>query len=175
MPEFELNKPDWFETDFVLEAGFDPDPHNNVWYSVKFKGDATEHLWLAKTKPEQNKSYYGHFELTKSGKKWRFKRDKEPEDEPKPSNTPSKADKKPDAFLRDATTVPIDMIKALLPYFDVQTLKPNSEQYRTLMELAQNLTEDALTMVESIRSGEKIDKVIDEVPDKITLDDVEDI
>ena len=166
-------EPAWYETQNVAEIEeFDQDEFGNTWFNVKFTEDAATHMWLAKEKPEEHKKYYGHFTPTKSGKRLRFKRDKVPEDEPRPDN--AKNPKKSDAFLRDVTSVPIDMIRALLPYFDVQTLNKDATQYRELMELAQKLTEDALNMVDKIRSGEKPDEVITDVPDKITLDDLED-
>lgn len=144
-------------------------------YTVKLNG-VNEAVQLNKKSsspaPEVGDEVYGDITDSQFGKK--FKSAKKPfTDSSKQSSSPAK---KPDAFLRDATTVPIDMIKALLPYFDVQSLKPNTPQYRQLMELATNLTEDALSMVEKIREGEKPqvpDPVIDEVPDKITLDDLE--
>lgn len=83
---FELNKPGHYEVDFVQETGFDPDQYGNVWYSVKFAGDAEAHMWLAKNKPETGAKYYGHFEMTKSGKKLRFRVDKEPDPQPHKSS-----------------------------------------------------------------------------------------
>lgn len=84
-------KPQWYETEHIEEIdGFEPDQYGNVWYNAKFKGNAESCMWLAKNKPEENKKYYGHMELTKSGKRLRFKTDKVPEDEPKPANTSTK-------------------------------------------------------------------------------------
>lgn len=83
--EIELNKPDWFETQVIVETeGFDKDQYGNTWYSVKFVGDASTFLWLAKDKPEEHKKYYGHIEATKSGKAFRFKKDSVPEGEVAP-------------------------------------------------------------------------------------------
>lgn len=59
--------------------GFDQDQFGNTWYDAQFSGDAGQFMWLAKEKPEDGKTYYGHLEPTKSGKRLRFKRDKEPE------------------------------------------------------------------------------------------------
>lgn len=162
MSDFTIGKVGWYETQNVAEIeDFDQDQYGNTWFNVKFVGDAGTHMMLAKEAPEEHKKYYGHFEPTKSGKRLRFKRDKEPDDQPRPDGTLRK-EKKSEAFLRDATTVPIDMIKALLPYFDVQSLKSNSTQYNQLMELAQDLTEDALKMVDSIRNANKAEEQLKE-------------
>lgn len=81
-PTFELNKPDYFEVQNVTEIeDFDPDQYGNIWYNVKFTGDAGTHMWLAKEAPKETQKYYGHFEKTKSGKRLRFKRDTEPEED----------------------------------------------------------------------------------------------
>lgn len=152
---FELGKQGYYTPVSVAENDFLNEKLENtdygIYYSVRFSGDAETYLWQSKTAPVPHERYWGHIEKSKSGKSLRFKKDKEEGQEPDSTTKP----KKTDAFLRDATTVPIDMIRALLPYFDVQSLKPNTEQYRALMELAQNLTEDALTMVDAIRNGEK--------------------
>jgi hypothetical protein len=74
--------PNWYIPQNVAEIeDFEPDQYGNIWYNVKFQGDADTHMWLAKNKPEENKKYYGHFEKTKSGKRLRFKTDKVPEEE----------------------------------------------------------------------------------------------
>lgn len=89
--EIELNKPDWFEAQAVIETpNFDKDQYGNTWYSVKFTQDATTYLWLAKEEPEEGKKYYGHVEATKSGKALRFKKDMVPEDKPAPAEANDK-------------------------------------------------------------------------------------
>lgn len=86
MPEFELNKLDYYTVQLVEKTlGFDKDQYGNTWFSVVFQGDATTFLWLAKNKPEVGKKYYGHLETTKSGKAVRFKTDKVPDNEPAPA------------------------------------------------------------------------------------------
>lgn len=168
---FELGKAGWYTVqtavynDFLNEK-LKTDEYGK-WYSVAFAGDAETFLWMTKTEPIQGEKYWGWLEKTSSGKAVKFKWDKKNAPATLPDGTPAQ-----EGFKRDISGVPVDMIKALLPYFDVQSLKAGSHQYRTLMELAQNLTEDALTMVEAIRNGEKM-KEIDEVPDEITLDDLE--
>lgn len=81
--EFELNKPDYFEFEAVeLIENFEPDDFGNRWYNAKVSGNAESLMWLAKTKPETNKKYYGHVEKTKSGQRLRFRTDKLPENAP---------------------------------------------------------------------------------------------
>jgi hypothetical protein len=78
---FELNKPDWYEVKDIAEIeDFDKDQYGNTWYNVVFHGDADTFMWLAKNEPEPGRKYYGHLELTKSGKGTRFKTDPKPED-----------------------------------------------------------------------------------------------
>lgn len=164
MPDFELDKLDWYTVDTVepndfINENLTSDEYG-IYYSVKFVGNAESYLWQTKTPPVKGEDYWGMLQKAKSGKSVKFKWDKKNTPETTPDGKPSTTSStKSDTYFRDATTVPIDMIRALLPYFDVQSLKPNSEQYRTLMELAQNLTEDALTMVEAIRKGEKSNNI----------------
>lgn len=96
MPDFELNKSDWYIPQNIAENEFlGTDDYGNTWYSVKFQGDAGTHLWLAKEMPEEGKAYFGHFEKTKSGKSLRFKRDKE-EDAPSVPDNARKYSKSPE-------------------------------------------------------------------------------
>lgn len=89
---FELNTPQWFELKNCQEIdGFDKDDYGNTWYNVTFQGDAETFMWLAKEQPEEGKKYWGHLELTKSGKRLRFKRDKEPEDTVRPAGATEKS------------------------------------------------------------------------------------
>jgi hypothetical protein len=82
--------PDWYELKNIAEIeDFDPDQYGNIWFNAVFVGDAATHMWLAKEKPEEGKSYYGHFDATKSGKRLRFRRDTEPEDEQRPATAPA--------------------------------------------------------------------------------------
>lgn len=75
----ELNKPGYFEVEFVqVIKNFDPDPYGNIWYNAKLQGEAEAVMWLAKNEPKPGK-VYGHLEETKSGKRLRFRTDKEPE------------------------------------------------------------------------------------------------
>lgn len=94
MPDFEeLNKIDWFTPVFVEKTPkFDQDQYGNTWYTVVFEGDAGQYLWLAKNDPIEKKKYYGHLELTKSGKATRFRTDKEPEGESAPVEAASKVE-----------------------------------------------------------------------------------
>lgn len=89
--EFKENVSDWYETQVVVETpNFEKDTYGNTWYSVKFTGDAGTHLWLAKEAPTEGKKYFGHFELTKSGKAYRFKKDTVPENELAPAEANDK-------------------------------------------------------------------------------------
>lgn len=119
----ELNKPGNFKTLLVDDTDFDPDAYGNRFYSVVFEGDAASHLWKAKEKPEVNKEYYGHFELSKSGKAQIFKRDKDPEGV-KPSG---KSEWKP----KDERQITKNMVwKNLLNYYDIATMTPDSKQWQ---------------------------------------------
>lgn len=78
--DFTPNKPGLYTVLIAQEIeGFEPDQYGNIWYNVRFTGDANTFMWLTKGKPDSQKQYYGHLEPTKSGKRLRFKRDKEPE------------------------------------------------------------------------------------------------
>lgn len=62
-------------------ADFEPDQYGNEWYNVKFVGDNETYMWLAKSIPTVGEKYYCHLESTKSGKRYRVKTDKKPEQE----------------------------------------------------------------------------------------------
>lgn len=114
--------PAYYTTQNVAEIeDFDKDDYGNTWYNVKFQGNAETFMWLAKEAPHEDKKYYGHFEKTKSGKRMRFKRDKEPEDGQK-----SAGSYKP----KDEKQVTKNMAwKNLLQYYDVPTLNPGTKQW----------------------------------------------
>lgn len=157
MSDFELDKLDWYTVDTVepndfINENLTSDEYG-IYYSVKFVGNAESYLWQTKTPPVKGEDYWGMLQKAKSGKSVKFKWDKKntPEDASKNTSIQPKGGQ---AFKRDVSAVPVEMIKALLPYFDVQTLNDNEEQYRTIMELAQKLSEDALSMVEKIRDSE---------------------
>lgn len=156
--EFELNKPGWYETQNVLETDFDPDQYNNQWFSVKFTCDAGTHLWLAKEKPEEHKKYYGHFEKTKSGKAYRFKRDKVPEDEERPANAGGhkKVDKS-EAYLKDASTTPIQIYNGSLNYAKEAGLNLISDKAdrQAYLEYVKEVTDELLDWIDAIRNVTK--------------------
>lgn len=92
MNEFELGKPGWFEVQNVeandfLNQKLTTDQYG-IWYSIKFTGDASTHLWQTKTAPVEGEKYWGTIELTKSGKTTKFHWDKQ---NTPPENRPEKA------------------------------------------------------------------------------------
>lgn len=95
---FELNKAGWFipqnvEANDFLNDKLDSTDYG-IFYSVKFQGDASTHLWQAKTAPVEGEKYFGMLIMTKSGKSTKFKRLK-PEDygqsAPQATQSPSNA------------------------------------------------------------------------------------
>lgn len=142
--------------------GFDKDDYGNTWYNVKFQDNAETFMWLAKNQPEEGKSYYGHFEKTKSGKKMRFKRDKEPD-----SEAPSKPSFKP----KDEKQVTKNMCwKNLLQFFDVPTMNPGTKQWKEFWALVNAHTEMLLTGEQSGHTSSKVTET-HEVPDPEFSDD----
>lgn len=85
MDDFQLGKMGWFTVQNVEPNDFLNDKLENdrygIYYSVKFTGDASTHLWQAKAAPVPGEKVYGHIELAKSGKSTRFKKAKK-EDTP---------------------------------------------------------------------------------------------
>jgi len=82
---FELNKPGNYTVELFEENSFINDKNSPAdlakfgkTYSVKFQNDAETYLWTTKTKPIEDKAYYGHIQET-SGKSLRFKLDKLPD------------------------------------------------------------------------------------------------
>lgn len=123
---FELNKLDYFTPQNVeLIEDFEPDQYGNRWHNVKFQGDAETYMWLAKNTPEEGKKYYGHIEKTKSGKRLRFKTDKQPETAVQPAGAKSGWQPK------DERQITRNMVwKNLLGHYDVQSMEPDSEQWQ---------------------------------------------
>lgn len=143
MSDFELNKPGFYEVQNVSEIeDFDPDQYGNVWYNVKFVGDAGTHMWLAKNPPEEGKSVYGHFEKTKSGKRLRFKTDKEPEDVKRPSNA------KPAFVPKNEMQVTLNMVwKNLVSILGVPD---NDEDKAKFWEIVDEHTTELILMGEKL-------------------------
>lgn len=83
MDNFALNKTGWFTVEIVEPNDFLNDKLENdmygIYYTVKFEGDASTHLWQAKKAPEVGEKVYGHIEMAKSGKSTKFKRAKKEE------------------------------------------------------------------------------------------------
>lgn len=144
--DFTPNKAGFYTVQDIAEIeDFDKDQYGNTWYNVLFNGDAETYMWLAKNQPEKGKAYYGHLEPTKSGKRLRFKTDKQPEDVKPPSKAGTD-------YLKDTSDVPRSLIIELLKYYDVQHLY-NSEHYTNMINLAQSLNDDIMSMIQGNRSG----------------------
>lgn len=142
--EFELNKAGWFEVQNIEEIdGFDPDQYGNIWHNVKFTGDAGTFMWLAKNKPEEGKKYYGHLEPTKTGKRLRFKTDKVPDDEPKPSNAnqPKYQDKSKDITL--------GMVWKIVA--QIRGLPENDEEFAKFFEIVDSHLTELVMMSEKLK------------------------
>lgn len=157
-------KPDWYEVQNVAEIeDFDPDKYGNIWYNVKFVGDAATHMWLAKEKPEEGKKYHGHFEKTKSGKRLRFKRtpkDDIPEDSKPPEVKKAEQDK------GDAITRSMVVKLAFQAFIQAEGMMPQeSKHWRQIAYMADEL-------YKTIHGVPAIDPVIEDIPDEVTLDDI---
>jgi hypothetical protein len=148
---------------------FEPDQYGNVWYNVKFAEHADGVLWLAKTEPMPGQKVYGHLEKTKSGKRYRFKKDPLPDGagssepavpipQPKlkeggvPATDRSLADGK---FLKDTSDLPFRVWQSLLPYIDQQHMIKSQEYSDKLNEFVSKQTGLLLTMIDEIRTGRK--------------------
>lgn len=150
---FELNKTGWYTTQVVLPIeGFDPDQYGNIWYNVKFSDNAETIMWLAKEAPEENKKYYGHVEKTSSGKRLRFKRDKEPEDVERPSGAVQKKEWQP----KNDFQITLNMVwKNMLQYFDVKSLLTNVDEASIFWEAVTSHTNELLDLGENIQAAGK--------------------
>lgn len=144
---FELNKPEWFELKNCQEIdGFDKDDYGNTWYNVTFQGDAETFMWLAKEQPEEGKKYWGHIEFTKSGKRLRFKRDKEPEDNVRPVGATEKT-----SWAKNETQVTLNMVwKNLL---NVVGVPDNAGDKAKFWEMVKEHTDELLAMGNFVNSG----------------------
>lgn len=79
--DFTEHKPGMYTVQNVEENEFLNEQLENtnygIYYSVKFQGAAETYLIQAKTAPVEGEKLYGHIEKSKSGKSWRFKKDKQ--------------------------------------------------------------------------------------------------
>lgn len=158
MPNYNKT-PEHYEVQTVEEIdGFDKDQYGNTWYNVKFVDNAETFMWLAKNTPEEGKAYYGHIEPTKSGKRFRFKTDKVPDDIKRPDN----AAKQP-SYQKDEKQITKNMVwKNMLQHFDVPSMSPDSKQWEIFWGLVELHTEMLLPKAEKPKTtltveGESID------------------
>ena len=145
--DFELSKSGWYETQNVAEIeGFDQDEHGNTWYNVKFQANAETIMWLAKTKPEENKKFYGHIEKTSSGKRLRFKRDPEPEDGIKPDNAarPTKPE-----YKDHSKDITLGMVWKTVA--QIRGLPENDVDFSTFFEIVKSHLEELILMSEKMK------------------------
>lgn len=93
MPNFELNKHDWYEVQNVEENDFLnqklASTDYGIYYSIKFAGDADTYIWQTKTPPVEGEKYWGWLEKSKSGKSVKFKWDKQNTPDELPNGKPA--------------------------------------------------------------------------------------
>lgn len=140
-------EPSWYTVKLVSEIDeFDPDQYGNKWFNVLFEGDAETFMWLAKNEPEEGKKYYGHMEPTKSGKRFRFKTDKQPE-----GTQPGKFE----PYKKDEKQITRNMVwKNLLGFYDAQSLNSKSPQWDDFWKAVDEHT-DILLGTPPISLGDK--------------------
>lgn len=148
---FELNKPGWYEAKTVMENDFLngklETKEYGIYYSVLFIGDAETYLWQAKTAPEEGKKYYGHIEESKSGKSLRFKKDKEPEDSPRPTGAVEKW--QPNKNSKDIT---LGMVWKTVA--GIRGLPEDDEQFAKFFEIVNAHLEELIMMSEKMKESE---------------------
>lgn len=143
--------PGWYEVQNVAEIeDFDPDQYNNIWYNVKFQDNAETFMWLAKERPVEGQKYYGHFEPTKSGKRLRFKRDKEPEDEEKPAGT--KPAYQPKQYQDNSKNITLGLVWKTL--INIQGVPENDEQFAKFYETVNEHVTELIMIGEKLKESE---------------------
>lgn len=130
---------------------FDKDQYGNTWYNVKFQGGADTYMWLAKNEPEEGKTYYGHFEPTKSGKRFRFKTDKLPEGFQKTSDKLASGTQ--NAYLKDVSDMRYRVWHDIKDQWDVRTLHKDPSESADFWDAVDYHTDELLNGIEKIRSG----------------------
>lgn len=139
------------ENDFLNEK-LESDTYG-IYYSVQFQGNAETYLMQAKIPPEVGKPEWGMLKKSKSGKSIRLERVKREEGHPAGGITDVfKGGKPEEKYLKDVSDVPRSLVIELLKYYDVQSLW-NSPKYTEMINLAQSLNDDIVSMITGNRSG----------------------
>lgn len=154
--DFELQKIGWYTPKIVAPNDFLNEKltttQYGIYYSVILDGDAETYLWQTKTAPVVGERVLGHIEPSASGKSMRFKKDKEmealvtPPSEGQTVLIPPKSDK----FLRDTSTIPLDVYRVLINIVGVpETL----EQKERFWELVREQADELIRMIDNVRHG----------------------
>lgn len=156
---FEEYKPGFYTVEFSQADDFrnkDKSPADLAkWgtaYAVKFKGDAGTYYWSSRTEPQEDQRVYGHVEPSKSGKSMNFRRDEDPNkgaEVQKQQPTDGFKPKSDKPYLRDVTTIPLDVWRALL---NVQGVPENPTQFQSFFETVRTHTEELLSMIDNVRA-----------------------
>lgn len=142
---FKENELGYYEVHNVAEIeDFDPDQYGNIWYNVKFTGDADTFMWLAKNKPEEGKKYYGHLEPTKSGKRLRFKTDKVPDDEPKPQGAAPQP-----SYKDNSKNITLGLVWKTIA--NIRGLPENDDDFAKFYEIVDSHYTELILMQEKIK------------------------
>lgn len=158
--DFELHKIGWYTPKIVVPNDFLNEKltttQYGVYYSVVLEGDAETYLWQAKAAPVVGERVLGHIEPSASGKSMRFKKDKEMEALVTPpsggqySSAPPKETPQSDKFLRDTSTIPLDVYRILINIVGVaETL----EQKERFWELVREQADELIRMIDNVRHG----------------------
>lgn len=127
-----------------------------IYYSVQFEGNAETYLLQAKKAPVKGVPEWGMIELAKSGKSYRFKRVKREEGGSYSSSAKTSDNSK--AFLKDASTIPLDVYKTRAHINGL----PTNETERTLF--FQNVMADSdelLKLIENVRGSQTVNPTIE--------------
>lgn len=130
------------------------DNFGNVWCSVTFEEVGEPVRWVMK--PESTETVHLDTKVTgevkemtsKAGKPYmRFYKAKDES----PNTHSQQTDK---AYLKDLSSMPLDVFRALLPYIDAQALvKGDQAYYGEVMTLIQQASDDLLGFSDNIRNG----------------------
>lgn len=182
--DFTLGKMGWFKVELVepndfLNQKLESDKFG-LYYSVKFEGDATMHLWQAKTAPIASEIVYGHLEKTTSGKSTRFHKAKK--DDIPPSNestvtTNMKAE--PLGKVGQTEDYWSDKDKAIRAQWAIGQAKDWAMGNALSFDEIEPVAADFFAMVGRVKKGsqqgEKKQDTVLEVPDgEITYEDIPD-
>lgn len=135
------------------------DTNGNTWCTVTFEEYGEPLIWVVKDpekSPERfalNTTTYGEIKDWTSSKgktSARFYAKQKDDRQATPASSSSPVKDKP--YLKDVTDIPVRFMQSLLQYFDVQTLAKNPTQYENYLTLVKMLSEDALLLIENVRS-----------------------